>query len=80
VREFARPDTGLFEAKGRYMARALVGYIGSGSEHALSLEVLRLRRRVAELENELADLRTSSNPVLELELHELAETAHPALA
>jgi hypothetical protein len=39
-----------------------------------------LRRRVAELENELADLRTSSSPVLELELHELAETAHPALA
>jgi hypothetical protein len=62
------------------MARALVGYIGSGSEHALSLEVLRLRRRVAELENELADLRSSSSPVLELELHELAETAHPALA
>jgi hypothetical protein len=62
------------------MARALVGYIGSGSEQALSLEVLRLRRRVAELESELADLRASSSPALELELHELAETAHPALA
>lgn len=66
------------------MARALLGYIGSGSEQALSLEVVRLRRKVQELEDELADLRASHrsalDPTLDLELHRLAEDAQPALA
>jgi len=60
-----------------------MGYIGSGSDQALSLEVVRLRRRVQELEEELADLRPSDHPVLDpaldLELHRLAEGTHPAL-
>ena len=66
------------------MARALMGYIGNGSEQALSLEVVRLRRRVQQLEAELADLRPNDQPVidpaLDLELHRLAEGAEPALA
>jgi hypothetical protein len=69
--------------KGRKMARALLGYVGSGSEQVLSLEVIRLRRRVALLEAELAELRDSSRdlePSLEIELHRLAEHAAPALA
>ncbi len=66
------------------MARALLGYVGSGSEQALSFEVVRLRRRVAELEAELADLRSTDrtvlDPSLDLELHRLAEGTAPALA
>ncbi len=65
------------------MARALLGYLGTGSEQALTLEVVRLRRRVQELEAEVADLRAHSDAVLdpsiELELH-LAEASQPALA
>ena len=62
------------------MARALVGYIGSGSEQALGLEILRLRRRVQALEAELADLRAATSTTLDLELHRLAEDTEPALA
>lgn len=66
------------------MARALLGYIGNGSEQALSLEIVRLRRKVQELEGELADLRSTHrtvlDPALDLELHRLAENAEPALA
>jgi hypothetical protein len=69
--------------KGRYMARALLGYVGSASEQTLSLEVVRLRRRVQELEHEIAELRAPQqelDPVLDLELHRMAEGAEPALA
>lgn len=66
------------------MARALLGYVGSASEQVLSFEVVRLRRRVQELENELAELRETRRgdlgPALDLELHRLAEGAEPALA
>lgn len=62
------------------MARALLGYVGYGNEQTLSLEVARLRRRVAELEAELAELRESSHAELEIELHRIAESATPALA
>jgi hypothetical protein len=65
------------------MARALLGYVGSGSEQVLSLEVTRLRRRVALLEAELAELRDTHralDPSLDLELHQLAKQAEPALA
>ena len=72
-------DSGV---KGRYMARALIGYIGTGSDQALSLEVVRLRRRIQELEGELADLRARYQPVLDraldLELHRLSEGSEPA--
>jgi hypothetical protein len=64
------------------MARALLGYVSSGSDQILSLEISRLRRRVADLEAELAELRASRavSPSLEVELHQLAEHAAPALA
>jgi hypothetical protein len=70
--------------KGRYMARALLGYVGSASEQTLTLEVVRLRRRVEELETEVAELRSTHrqelDPALDMELHRLAEGAAPALA
>jgi hypothetical protein len=65
------------------MARALLGHISSGTDQALSLEITRLRRRVALLEAELAELRDAHPAVpasLEIELHQLAENASPALA
>lgn len=66
------------------MARALLGYVGNGSEQVQLLEIARLRRRVRELEAELADLRAthqaSLDPSLDLELHQLAENSTPALA
>ena len=66
------------------MARALLGYVGSASEQTLNFEVVRLRRRVQELEHEVAELRatpeTDMDPALDLELHRLAENAEPALA
>ena len=65
------------------MARALMGHIGSSNEHVLAFEVTRLRRRVAELEAELVDLRAQRAADLDLrdlELHQLAGTAEPVLA
>jgi hypothetical protein len=61
------------------MARALVGYIGTNNDRILALEVARLRRRVAELESELAELREASRAEFDLELHRIAEGAEPAL-
>jgi len=57
------------------MARALVGYVGNNNEQVLALEVARLRRRVAELEAELADIREGQHAELELDLHRLAQTS-----
>jgi hypothetical protein len=62
-----------------HMARALVGYIGSNNDRILAMEVARLRRRVAELEAELVELRETSHVELDLELHRIAEAAEPAL-
>jgi hypothetical protein len=62
------------------MARALLGYVGNSSEQALALEIARLRRRVAELETEMAELRTTNRAALDLELHRISEAAAPALA
>lgn len=55
------------------MARALVGYVGTNNEQVLALEVARLRRRVAELETELAEERERAHAELDLDLHRLAE-------
>jgi hypothetical protein len=68
------------EVKGRHMARALMGYVGSPGDQVLAFEVARLRRRVEELEAEVARLREHSRAELELELHRIAEVAEPALA
>jgi hypothetical protein len=61
------------------MARALVGYVGSNNDRILALEIARLRRRVAELESELEELRATRHVELDLELHRMAEAAEPAL-
>jgi hypothetical protein len=62
------------------MARALMGYVGNSTDPALLMEVARLRRRVAELEAELAQLREAEHATLDLELHRIAESAAPVLA
>lgn len=62
------------------MARALLGHIGPGQEHILALEIARLRRRVEELEAEVAQLRQRDHSEMDMELHRLAEAAQPALA
>jgi len=66
------------------MARALLGYVGSTNEQVLRLEVVRLRRLVADLESQLAELRedlpAAEHAELDLELHRIAEAAEPALA
>ena len=61
------------------MARALLGYVGNSNEMLLTLEVSRLRRRVAELEDELAEVRESGHVELDLELHRIAEVSEPVL-
>ena len=60
------------EVKERPMARALMGYVGNGNEQALTLEVNRLRKRVRELEAEVAELR-ATHTEMDLELHRMTE-------
>lgn len=60
------------------MARALMGHVGSANEQMLAFEVTRLRRRIAELEAELAELRTDKH--LDAELHRITGAVEPALA
>jgi hypothetical protein len=62
------------------MARALLGYVGTSNEQALLLEVTRLRRKVAELETKIDELRESTHAQIDIELHRIAEAAEPALA
>ncbi len=62
------------------MARALMGHIGSAKDEVLALEVVRLRRRVRELEDEITRLRAARAAELDIELHRLASGAEPALA
>jgi hypothetical protein len=59
------------------MARALVGYVGSNNinEQVLAAEVARLRRRVSQLESELADVRERQHAEIDLDLHRLAAEA-----
>ena len=61
------------------MARALMGHVGSPGEQALTFEVARLRRRVSELEAEVARLREQRTSELDLELHRIADVVEPAL-
>ncbi|SDJ27565.1 hypothetical protein SAMN05444157_2592 [Frankineae bacterium MT45] len=66
------------------MARALLGYVGSGSEQLLVLEAAQLRRRVQALEAEVAQLRAQLaeglDSSMDLELHRFTEAAEPVLA
>jgi uncharacterized membrane-anchored protein len=57
-----------------------MGHVGLPNEQVLAFEVARLRKRVAELEAELATARRQSTTELDLELHRIAEDAEPALA
>ncbi|HET8582928.1 MAG TPA: hypothetical protein VFL65_06725 [Jatrophihabitans sp.] len=61
------------------MARALLGFVGSPGEQALAVEVARLRSRITELEDEVARLREHDRARLDLELHQIAQAAEPAL-
>jgi hypothetical protein len=64
------------------MARALLGYVGPTNEQGLLIEIARLRRRVTDLEAEVAELgelREAGRAELELELHRMAKAAEPAL-
>ncbi len=61
------------------MARALLGYVGTNNDYLLAAEIGRLRRRVAELESELVELRDGHRVELDIELHRIAEAAEPAL-
>ena len=54
------------------MARALVGYVGTNNDRVLALEIARLRRRVAELEAEVTELRETTRADFELELHRIS--------
>ncbi len=65
------------------MARALMGHIGTTNEHVLAYEVTRLRRRVAELEGQLAELQAQRSEELDLrdlELHNLTGAVEPVPA
>ena len=80
VTSFVKTRTPTRELKGRHMARALLGYVGNIDRQALELETIRLRRRVAELEAEVAELRASNHADIDIELHRIAESSAPALA
>jgi hypothetical protein len=73
------PGSAGVKRRVHYMARALVGYVGTNNEQVLALEVGRLRRKVAELEEQLAEARASHPVELDMELHRLAESTEPAL-
>jgi hypothetical protein len=62
------------------MARALMGHVGIPNDQVLALEITRLRRRVAALEAELAQVRASGATEIDLELHRITEDAAAALA
>jgi hypothetical protein len=58
------------------MARALLGHVGQPNEQILAFEVTRLRRRVAELEAELAEARRHTAEFdfsVDHELHRITE-------
>jgi predicted nucleic acid-binding Zn-ribbon protein len=67
-----------------------MGHVGMPNEQVLAYEVSRLRRRIQELEAELADARAlhdappehaaASSAELDLELHRIAEAGSPVPA
>ena len=63
------------------MAKALLGHVGVGSDPRLLAEVARLRRRVSDLEDELARSHAMDDAIHEvLGDSVLEEVREPALA
>jgi len=66
------------------MAKALLGHVGVGSDPRLLAEVARLRRRVLDLEDELARSRAMDDAIHEVlgegVLEEVEDLREPALA
>ena len=66
------------------MAKALLGHVGVGSDPRLLAEVARLRRRVHDLEDELARSRAMDDAIHEVlgdsVLEEVDDLREPALA
>jgi hypothetical protein len=63
------------------MAKALLGYVGAVPDRRLMDEVTFLRRRVRDLEAEVARLRTERDTSdLEQGLRQLSELPEPVLA
>ncbi|MGX7679485.1 hypothetical protein ACSMXN_11390 [Jatrophihabitans sp. DSM 45814] len=63
-------------AKGRNMARALLGHLPTSADRHLIEENARLRARVRDLEAELAELKDSMSSVELLdELHRITSSA-----
>jgi hypothetical protein len=66
------------------MAKALLGHVGVGSDPRLLAEVARLRRRVLDLEDELARSRAMDDAIHEVlgdrVLEEVDDLREPALA
>jgi hypothetical protein len=67
------------------MAKALLGYVGVGSDHRLASEVRRLQARVHQLEAELAQARAVNAALESVHMHdddliELDAAREPALA
>ena len=63
------------------MAKALLGYVGAVPDRRLMDEVTFLRRRVRDLEAEVARLRTQRDTSdLEQGLRQLSELPEPVLA
>jgi len=63
------------------MAKALLGYVGAVPDRRLMDEVTFLRRRVRDLEAEVARLRTEQETSdLEKGLRQLSELPEPVLA
>jgi hypothetical protein len=68
------------------MARALLGYVGTTSQHIQEIELVRLRARVRELQAEVSELRAEAaarravdQAAVDQELKSIVGESSPAL-
>lgn len=63
------------------MARALLGYVGTPSQHSQDVELARLRARVRELQAEISELRAeaSARRMLDVDLGRSLDDRQAAL-